>query len=243
MDSFVWLAPLLLLPVIALLGFVGCDVVFGLDYVPPAAEDVAFVQVAVDHVDLGPVTNVTANFTAPLTQGNLVVVWIWFHTSSGQTITGVSDAAGNVYTPADTLKAGSGQLATGRQQVWFAANVAATSGPLMVTFSGPVEPSIGVGAFEYANASTAPLVSAAAGIGNGPTAQNPDVTTTGARMLFGAVLRRGHQRPGSRAAPHPARQRGRGLPGGHAAPAHQRAGGEPREPGLGRAAGRVQVAR
>ena len=33
-DSFVWLAPLLLLPVVALVAFVGCDKVFGLQHVP-----------------------------------------------------------------------------------------------------------------------------------------------------------------------------------------------------------------
>lgn len=33
-DSFVWLAPILLLPVVALVAFVGCDKVFGLDRLP-----------------------------------------------------------------------------------------------------------------------------------------------------------------------------------------------------------------
>ena len=43
-DSFVLLAPLLLLPIVALVAFVGCQVVFGLDHVPdPLAAPANFV--------------------------------------------------------------------------------------------------------------------------------------------------------------------------------------------------------
>jgi hypothetical protein len=37
-DSFVWLAPLLLLPIVALVAFVGCDKLFGIDRVPDPLE-------------------------------------------------------------------------------------------------------------------------------------------------------------------------------------------------------------
>jgi hypothetical protein len=43
LDAYVWLAPLLLLPLVGLLGFVGCNQVFGLEAafvaVDPAVQD------------------------------------------------------------------------------------------------------------------------------------------------------------------------------------------------------------
>jgi hypothetical protein len=43
-DSFVWLAPLLLLPIVALVAFVGCDKLFGLEHIPDPLEVPANLQ-------------------------------------------------------------------------------------------------------------------------------------------------------------------------------------------------------
>ncbi len=62
-DAFLLLTPLLMLPVVALLGFVGCDKVFGLEHVPdPLPGPTNFVAAAGDHrVDLSwdPYANAT----------------------------------------------------------------------------------------------------------------------------------------------------------------------------------------
>jgi hypothetical protein len=187
-DTYVLLAPLLVLAVVALFGFVGCDLIFELrDPTPP----IAFVQVLLERAESTPVTSVAATFQGAVTPGNLLVVWIWFH-SSNETIASVTDDAGNTYEPAQPLASGQGALATGRQQVFFAKNAKAGGGaPIAfnVAFTGPVEPSVGVDVFEYRDADRdAPFVVASQGANFGHDAQSPEVPLAGARLLFGAVM-------------------------------------------------------
>lgn len=190
-EAYVWLAPLLLLAVVGLLGFVGCDVVFQLKDPPNRApdEDLRFVKVLVDRVEMAATSAVTAAFSGPVEAGNLLVVWVWYHTTSGQTITGVTDTAGNVYQPVEAERGGAGVLATGRQQVWYVVSAAAAAGTtITVSFNGAVTPNLGVGVFEYATPVPMPLVVSSQGIGFGDVAASPAVTPADARMLFGAVM-------------------------------------------------------
>jgi hypothetical protein len=191
-DAYVWLAPLLLLAVVALFAFVGCDIVYQLHDPTgrPPDEDIRFVQVLVDRVEMAATSAVAAPYTGAVTAGNLLVLWVWYHTTSAQTVLGVTDAAGNVFAPADGELGGTGNLATGRQQVWYAKNaVEAPAGTnVTVTFSGAVTPNLGVGVFEYTKPLAEPFVDAKQGFGFGDVAESPAVTPANARMLFGAVM-------------------------------------------------------
>jgi hypothetical protein len=189
-DAYVWLAPLLLLAVVGLLGFVGCDVVFQLKDRPPVLdEDLPFVQVLVDQVEMAATSAVVAPFAGAVAANDLLVVWVWYHTTSNQTVVSVNDTAGNVYQPAAPVLGGAGVLATARQQVWYAKSVAAPAGTtLTVSFSGAVTPNLGVGVFEYATPVLDTFVAASQGIGFGDVPVSPAATTTDARMLFGAVV-------------------------------------------------------
>jgi hypothetical protein len=192
-DSYVWLAPLLLASIVGLLAFIGCDQVYGLSR--PDEEPIAFVNLLVDHVETTQVSAVSADYAgaAPVTAGNLLIAWIWYHTSSDQTVAGVADSAGNVYARADDVGVGEGALATGRQEVWYAKNARAAAGPaptsITATFTGTVQPSVGLGVFEYANAeAAAPLVTASQQAGTGDEAVSPLAAIGEAKMVFGAVL-------------------------------------------------------
>jgi hypothetical protein len=141
------------------------------------------------------VSAVSADYAgaAPVTAGNLLIAWIWYHTSSDQTVAGVADSAGNVYARADDVGVGEGALATGRQEVWYAKNARAAAGPaptsITATFTGTVQPSVGLGVFEYANAeAAAPLVTASQQAGTGDEAVSPLAAIGEAKMVFGAVL-------------------------------------------------------
>jgi hypothetical protein len=144
-DSFVLWAPLLLLAVVALLGFVGCDSLLGLNPTVPVSsftfkqandtdETVAGAQqVAATLLDPDPTVIVKA--------GDYVFVWIWYNgvDAQGQIIQpppfvkAVSDSAGNEYQPGAGPTDGTGGLAGFRQELWYFANLPNGAPHLQVT--------------------------------------------------------------------------------------------------------------
>jgi hypothetical protein len=269
-DPFVLLTPVLILAVMALLRFVGCDVVFGIDPIlvlnvdpPPgsyfnaqtvtlscsdggadilyttdgsdpntssAAQHysgpilvsatttitavakiteygfhhvstavypatyyigaIVFQQLAEKAVTDNSNTVTTASFTTGVTQGNLMVVWIW-HNSGTQTVDSVTDTANNHYDPAGPRTPGTGLLTGWLQEIWYAKNI--TGGQnLAVTavFSGPFNGEKAISAHEYSNADqTEPLdVPLVAATSTSANASVGPATPVFGRLAFGAAV-------------------------------------------------------
>jgi hypothetical protein len=173
LDGYVWLAPLLLLPLVGLLGFVGCNQVLGLE---PTVElhDITFKQVLGSQLEMANTMVVEVGFTGQPVAGNLMLVWVWYHTDSNQQVATITDSLGNTFERASAPVPGVGSLANHRQEAWFAKNIAGGSADLptlTVTFTGVAIANLGVNVFEYVNASAeSPIASVGQATGSGPTA-------------------------------------------------------------------------
>lgn len=173
LDGYVWLAPLLLLPVVGLLGFVGCNQVFGLEPASPLY-DIAFKQVLGSTLEMTNTMVVEVGFIGQPVAGNLMLVWVWYHTDSNQQIATVTDSLGNTFERASAPLPGAGALVNHRQEVWFAQNIAgggADLPSLTVTFTGVAIANLGVTAFEYVGSVGGnPISGVAQATGSGPRA-------------------------------------------------------------------------
>jgi len=99
-DPFVLLAPVLLLAVVALLHFVGCDWVFGL-HSTTTITPIAFEQIAQNQSPPNSAGNTTLSqtFNNSTTKGDLILVALKWGGTATPT---VQDAKNNVYTPIGT---------------------------------------------------------------------------------------------------------------------------------------------
>jgi Chitobiase/beta-hexosaminidase C-terminal domain len=283
-DWFVLLAPICLLAVVALLGFVGCDIVLGLKPVSPVTADPTFdpmpgtydgtqfvglsdatsnatiyyttdasnptipptgstqmysgkitvttttvikaiasspnagnSNVAEGDYVINPITFVrfaenvgtsnsltmATNALPQVNPGDLIVVWLWYN-SLAQTISSVSDTAGNTYQKAVGPTPGAGALAGWQQEIWYAKNVmgAGINVPVTVTATFSSMPGASferaISAHEYAGASaTAPIDVTSAAIGATANASSGSVATNTAGLIFGAAIFGSGGTPGS----------------------------------------------
>jgi hypothetical protein len=151
---------------------------------------IVFQQLAEKAVTDNSNTVTTAKFTAAVTQGNLMVVWIW-HNSGTQTVNSVTDTANNHYDPAGPPTPGMGLLTGWLQEIWYSKNI--TGGQnLMVTavFSGQFNGEKAISAHEYSGADqTAPLdVPLVAATGTSANTSVGPATPVFGRLLFGAAV-------------------------------------------------------
>jgi hypothetical protein len=149
-DSFVLWAPLVLLVVVALLGFVGCDVILGLGNT--TLDAFAFKQLA-ETQETGMGDTIFAQLadadpSFAVVAGDWVLVWIWYDGVDAQgqiiqpppSVKSVVDSAGNLYQSALLAPTdGAGKLAGYRQEIWVAENVPNGGQNLQVTatFTAP----------------------------------------------------------------------------------------------------------
>lgn len=289
-DCYVFLAPVLLLAVVALLGFVGCDLVLGLTPLspvtatpafdpppgtyggtqfvslsdatsnatiyyttdqstpnvpppntPPTAptqeysggqipitattvikaiawapnignsavaegayviNPIAFVRFA-ENVDTSNSLTMATNALPQVNPGDLIVVWVWYN-SLAQTISGVSDSAGNTYQKAVGPTPGAGALAGWQQEIWYANNVmgAGTNVPVTVTATFSSMPGASferaISAHEYSGADTiSPIDVTSFAVNSTANASSGSMPTTVARLIFGAAIFGSGGTPGS----------------------------------------------
>jgi hypothetical protein len=134
-------------------------------------------------------TVTTAAFNRPVTLGNLMVVWIWYK-STAQTVTGVTDSAGNSYQRAVGPTAGAGTMAGFQQEIWFAKGINGGSNfTVTATFTAQATFEKSISAHEYSGASASdPLDVTSAAIGATANASSGTATTSTARLIFGAAI-------------------------------------------------------
>jgi hypothetical protein len=186
-DLYVILTPVLLLAVVALLQFVGCNQIFGLDdttlFTP-----INFVQLRDGLTDLTDNQVATAAFGL-VTPGHLMVVWVWYHSSTVSVAT-VTDTAGNAYQLAVGPTNGAGGLTGFRMEIWYGTMTnGGTNFTVTATFTGSVGGTGAIAAHEYSDPDkTAPLVATSALTGTDAIASSGVVTASGARLVFGAAL-------------------------------------------------------
>jgi hypothetical protein len=125
-DSFVIAAPLFLIAVVALLGFVGCS--FHANVLASSVKFKFRQLIAQDDKSQALTDTIEATFADVDQQGNpsgsvatgdLVIVWIWYN-SATEVVTKVIDSEFNQYFPAVGPTTGSGNLAGWRQELFYA---------------------------------------------------------------------------------------------------------------------------
>ena len=155
---------------------------------PPPATPIVYRQSAENSQTLNNNSVSTMPFGGPITAGNLIAVWVFWHNTGVQVLNGVTDSAGNVYQAATVVTAGAGTLAGFQQQIWYAKNVKAGTGvTVTATFSGTFADEKNIGAYEYSAADkNAPVDKVAAGTGTGANASVGPVATTARGLIFAA---------------------------------------------------------
>ena len=192
-DPFVMVAPFLLLLIIGLLQFVGCNAIFGLHDVTEAVPKViSSQQDPASTVETANSDSVSAQFGFPVADGNLIIVWL-FYESAVQAVQNITDNAANTYQLAVGPTTGQGQLAGWRQELWYAANVNGTpiapdtTITVTATFPAAFNGEKAIVAHDYIGAQkVSPLDQTATNVGN-TTGANQAVST-GARMVRKAEL-------------------------------------------------------
>jgi len=152
--------------------------------------DPLFVQLRENHVTSINSNVSTPGFSSSTQTGDTNIVWVWYNSTS-QSVSSVTDSAGNTYQKAVGPTTGTGGMSGWQQEVWYASNITGSSN-LVVTanfagsFSG--EKSITVEEFSGLD-KTAPLDVAAGGNANGSNVSSPPITTTKPKeLIFSAGL-------------------------------------------------------
>jgi hypothetical protein len=196
-DPFVLLTPILLLAVLALLGFVGCNQVYGI-HDTTLASDITWRQSAEGIEQILNIDSVTTDpFGVAVEAGNLIVVWIWYNSSVERVSTqadpggpGVTDSGGNSYQRAVGPTGGINSLANWRQEIWYA--TITNGGPDLVvraTFTGTFSGKKVISAQEYTGADqNSPFEAAAFSSGHATIATcGPVSATSHGLIVLGAV--------------------------------------------------------
>lgn len=182
-DPFVIVAPVLLLAVIALLRFIGCNQVFGLDETVLTPPPMTVVQHIGNRNENG-VTSHAVAFSSSVTGHNTIVVAVGW---SGPSITAsVTDSAGNTYSSA----VGPTSMPTSgfAQQVFYAADVTGGNITVTVTYSASTVDSR-VAIHELGNVNKDPLDATSFSTGiSGPPTSGPATTSFANELLFGWSL-------------------------------------------------------
>ncbi len=151
---------------------------------------ITFVKLAQAHPTANSNTVSTANFSGSVATGDMIVVWLWYN-SNTQSVTSITDTKGNSYTKIIGPTTGTGNMATWRQELWYAKNVTGGSSfKVTATFSGTFNAEKAISAHEYSGADTvAPLDGSSSGVGSSANATTPAVTTTASNeLIFGATV-------------------------------------------------------
>ena len=186
-DHFVILTPVLLLAIVALLAFRGCDLVFT---VPDRFLPITILQRSgqFETVDND---RIETAFPAGVAAGSLVVAWISYN-SAAQTVLTVVDSASNQYAPAIPTGTVPAVVQMGRQQeIWFTrvANAAPANLTVTAIFNGAFNAQKAIGVHEYQNVIAESPVGQAF-LTSGMTANasvGPNPVNTG-ELVFGAAV-------------------------------------------------------
>ena len=201
-DSYVILAPFLLLLVVGLLQFVGCNAVFNIqDTVGVKPSPITFQQPA-SNLEVADTNSIAAEFGFDVSAGDCIVVWL-FYDSAVQRVSGVSDNAAsnaNVYQSAVGPTVGAGQLSGLQQEIWFAANIDGTTNggtkfAVTATFDGAFNARKAIVAHQYRGVrKESPLHQIVANVGTtagGPGDQmisTDTVQVDDGELVFGAAI-------------------------------------------------------
>jgi len=191
-DPFVLLTPLLVLGILALVRFVGC---FIKPSRPDAGGPITFQQLSeADQISNNDNISTPA-FLNAVASGNLMVVWIWYH-SGVESVSVVTDTANNTYQRAVGPTPGLPSFPNRSQEIWYAKNISPGANLIVTaTFSGTFNDKKAISAHEYSGANQndpvdvtngMPVVNAAHGSSVAASTGTP--ITTDARLIFGAAL-------------------------------------------------------
>lgn len=185
MDLFLLLTPLLVLGVLALVGFLGCDQLLGLQHVPNPPP-LAFVQ-ANEGTAQGAVTSIAIAFGKDQASGNFnVVVVSWMDNTAS--VSFVQDSNGNGAGGNYALAVGPTAGTNLQQSIYYAPNIAAgKSNTVTVFFNGQAnQPNLRI--LEYSGVdSQSPVDVTIAKAGNGLQIDTGFVLTMNAHdLLFAA---------------------------------------------------------
>ena len=150
----------------------------------------AFVQLAEKNANSSSSTATTNAFSASTTTGDTIIVRAWYN-SNTQSVTGMSDTAGDTYSLAVGPTTGTGMLAGWRQEIWYAKNVTGRTGvTVTASFSGTFSGEKSLTAHEYSGLDpVAPLDAKSAGSSASVNVGTGAATTTYAKeLIFGAAL-------------------------------------------------------
>jgi len=151
---------------------------------------ITFVQLKESRASTNADSISTGTFASAIGGAHLMVVWVWYD-SSTQSVTTVTDTAGNAYVRAVGPTTGTGMMAAWRQEIWYAKNTAGASGvSVKATFSGTFNAEKAITAHEYAGAdTTAPLdQTAAAAVSGSNVSSGAKTTSSPNELIFGATL-------------------------------------------------------
>jgi len=93
----------------------------------------------------------TNPFVSDLTDGNLLVVWIFYNSSTESVVDpgGVTDTAGNIYVKAIGPATGAGTLSAFRQEIWYAQITKAGNPTVTAAFTGTFNGEKAISPHEY----------------------------------------------------------------------------------------------
>jgi hypothetical protein len=161
---------------------------------------VAFRQSAENSENVANSSSVTTNaFGANLGAGDLIAVWIYCHRTAAQTVSSVTDTAGNIYQPAIAPTAGVGTMTGSEQEIWYAKNIKTGAGvKVTAAFSAAFSGEKGIAAFEYTGLDKAdPVDKTSAATGSVLNASVGPVTTTAPGVVFAAAVFKMNGTPGA----------------------------------------------
>jgi len=150
----------------------------------------AFVQLAERTATASSSTASTAGFSAATKSGDTIIVWVWYN-SNAQSVTSVTDTAGDTYARAVGPTTGTGTQGAWRQELWYARNIVGKSGVVVTaTFSGTFSGEKALTAHEYSGLDpVAPLDATSASVVTAANATSGAVTTAYPReLIFGAAI-------------------------------------------------------
>jgi uncharacterized repeat protein (TIGR01451 family) len=153
----------------------------------------AFVKLKENRVTASGNSISTGAFASPVSNGNLIAVWIWYNSNS-QKVSTMTDTAGNTYVLAVGPTTGTGTMSGWRQEIWYAKNViGGASLNVTATFAGTFNAEKSITAHEYSGLDqVAPLDVTAAAATTVANASTGTATTKFANeLIFAGALFQG----------------------------------------------------
>lgn len=141
---------------------------------------------------------------SPTSTGNLLVVWIAFTASGGQTVASVADTGGSSFSLAVAVN-GAGANAGFRQEIWYTCSaVGASSNVVTATFSASLLGDFALVSYEeYSGNATSSCLDKAVGqagtssSGSDNCTSTAQTTTTNGQLIYGAGFFASSGTPGS----------------------------------------------